>query len=100
MDNKKALINRVGYEPSQWISYWHLAMGKKTFAIPTEIKWLPNRGGQQQEYTLMENGFIHRWGISAYHDGGNEDTQDIAKVKTSLPDILYDTLPDHQKIKF
>ena len=67
--------------------------------IPTEIKWLPGRENQQQEYTLMVNGFRHEWGISAYCDGGSPDTQDIAAVKLKTPNDLYETLPDNLKIK-
>ena len=100
LDNKKALINRIGYEPGQAFSYWHMATNKKVFAIPTQIKWMNNRGGQQQEYTLMENGFKHLWGSSAYYDYTPENEKDIAELKQRIPNELYDSLPEHQKIKF
>lgn len=57
---------RVMYEPGQWFAYWHYAKGKKVKEVPTEIKWLDGRVNQNQEYTLMENGFKHLWGITAY----------------------------------
>lgn len=100
LDNNKALINRIGYEPGQAFSYWHMATNKKVFAIPTEIKWMNNRGGQQQEYTIMENGFKHLWGSSAYYDHTPENEKDIYELKQRIPNELYESLPDHEKIKF
>lgn len=99
LTEKPKIINRIGYEPGQWFTYWQLAMGKKVFYIPTEVKWLPNRINQQQEYTLMENGFKHCWGISAYHGVQTNNEKDIADVKQSLPEQLYKSLPENQKIK-
>lgn len=99
LDNKQKLICRIGYEPGQFLSYYMLATEKKVFFIPTETKWLPNRENQQQEYTLMENGFKHIWGVSAYCDWSSEEIKDISIVKQSTPEQLYETLPDNQKIK-
>ena len=97
LTGKPKLIHRIGYEPGQWFTYWQLAMGKKLFFIPTETKWIENKENQQQEYTLMENGFKHIWGVSAYKDVDPYD--DIAKIKQMLPMELYNSLPDNQKIK-
>lgn len=98
LNNKAKLINRIGLEPHQWLCYYQIATSKKVGFIPTETVWLPNRENQQQDYTLMENGYKHLWGISAYTDNNNEDTKDIAKVKQSLPQQLYNTLPTKYKI--
>lgn len=92
------LINRIGLEPGQFFSYYQNAVGKKLFYVPTEVKWLPNRENQQQEYTLMENGFRHIWGVSAYYGVAECGNKDILDQKQSLPELLYDSLPDHQKI--
>jgi len=97
LDNKYKLINRIGAEPGQWFSWWQKAMGKSIFQIPTEVKWIEGREGRQQEYTLMENGFRHIWGVSAYKDVDPND--EIAKIKQCIPEELYETLPEHQKIK-
>lgn len=86
-------IYRMGYEPGQWFAYWHYATGKKVKEIPTEIKWMPNRENQQQEYTLMENGFKHLWGVTAYGGGEPDDnTQDIRKRKIELMEELYNSI--------
>lgn len=98
LDNRAKMIYRVGYEPGQWFYYWMLANNYKVFHIPTETKWLPGKEAQQQEYTLTENGVKHLWGISAYHDHTPESEKETALLKQSIPDQLYDTLPEHQKI--
>ena len=98
LDNSANLIYRIGYEPGQWLAYWAMATDKQIFSIPTEVKWLPNRENQQQEYTRMENGFHHCWGVSAYHEFSPADAMDVAKVKQELPEMLYSTLPDELKI--
>lgn len=99
LDNRAKMIYRVGYEPGQWFYYWMLANNYKVFHIPTETKWLPGKEAQQQEYTLTENGVKHLWGISAYHDHTPEAEKETALLKQSIPYQLYDTLPEHQKIK-
>lgn len=99
LDNKKKLINRIGYEPGQWFFYWMMAMGKKIAVVPTETKWLPNRVDQQQEYTLMENGLTHLWGGSAYYKCTDDSVQDIVKSKADTINELYNSLPENQKIK-
>lgn len=98
LDNRAKMIYRVGYEPGQWFYYWMLANNYKVFNIPTETKWLPGKEAQQQEYTLTENGVKHLWGISAYHGYTPENEKEVAELKQSIPDKLYDTLPEHQKI--
>lgn len=97
LKDKPKLINRIGYEPGQWFTYWQLAMNKNLFFIPTETKWIDGKPGTQQEYTLMGNGFKHIWGVSAYKDVDPEDK--IAKIKQAIPEQLYNSLPENQKIK-
>lgn len=98
LDNRAKIIYRVGYEPGQWFYYWMLASGYKVYHTPTETKWLPGKEMQQQDYTLTSNGVKHLWGISAYHDHTPEAEKETALLKQSIPDQLYDTLPEHQKI--
>jgi hypothetical protein len=97
LKDKPKLVKRVGYEPGQWLSYWHYAMGKPIFEIPTETKWINNTPGTQQEYTQMESGFKHLWGISAWKEA--DPNHEFAKIKQPIPDQLYETLPHYQKIK-
>lgn len=98
LEKRTKIIKRVGYEPGQFMYYFQVAKGVKIFEIPTEVHWLPGKENQQQEYTLTENGVKHLWGISAYH-GVSLNDEDVAKVKQSIPEQLYNTLPEHQKIK-
>lgn len=98
LDNRAKIIYRVGSEPGQQHYYWQLAKGYKIFHIPTETKWLPGKEAQQQEYTLTENGVKHLWGISAYYDYTPENEEEVAELKQSIPDQLYNSLPEHQKI--
>jgi glycosyltransferase involved in cell wall biosynthesis len=98
LDNRAKIIYRVGYEPGQHHYYWLLAKGYNIFSIPTETKWLEGKENQQQEYTLTENGVRHLWAISAYHDYTPESEKDTALYKQSIPDQLYNSLPEHQKI--
>jgi len=98
LDNRAKLIYRIGYEPGQWFYYWMLASGYKVFNIPTDTKWLPGKEMQQQEYTLTENGVKHLWGISAYHNYTPENEKEVALFKQSIPDQLYNSLPESQKI--
>ena len=86
-------IYRIGYEPGQWFCYHLAAENKSIFPIPTETVWLPNRVNQQQEYTIMENGFTHLWGVSAYHGATGEDLQDIIQFKQNQMESLYNELP-------
>jgi glycosyltransferase involved in cell wall biosynthesis len=98
LDNRAKYIYRIGYEPGQWFYYWMLAKGYKIFDVPTETKWLPGKENQQQEYTLNEAGVKHLWAISAYHDHTPEAEKEVALLKQSIPDQLYNSLPEHQKI--
>lgn len=98
LDNRAKLIYRIGYEPGQWFYYWMLANNYKVFNISTETKWLPGKEMQQQEYTLTENGVKHLWGISAYHGYAPENEKEVAELKQSIPNQLYNSLPEHQKI--
>lgn len=91
------IIQRIGAEPSQFFSWWLHANNKKVYYIPTETKWVNGRVGQQQEYTLMECGWRHIWGVSAYKDVDPND--EVAKMKQALPIELYNSLPEYQKIK-
>lgn len=97
LDGRLKLIKRIGAEPGQWFSWYLAAMGKKIFYIPTETKWIDGKVGQQQEFTINEAGFKHLWGISAYKDVDPND--EVAKIKQALPLALYNSLPEHQKIK-
>lgn len=99
LDNRVKMIYRIGYEPGQWFCYWMMANNKLVYDMPTEVKWLPGKEYQQQEFTLNEAGVKHIWGISAYHDYTPENEKEVAKVKQSIPNQLYETLPDHLKIK-
>ena len=99
LDNRAKIIYRVGYEPGQAHYYWQIAKGYNIFHIPTETKWMPGKEAQQQEYTLNEAGVKHLWAISAYHDYTPEVEKDVALFKQSIPDQLYNSLPEHQKIK-
>ncbi len=98
LDNKANFIHRVGAEPGQWMSYYLIANGKRGAIIPTEIKWMKNRGWQQQEFTIMENGFKHCWGVSAYHKAEGKDVQDIIDFKANQVEKLYDSMPSEYKI--
>jgi len=98
LDNRAKIIYRIGMEPGQHHYYWMLAKGYKIFGIPTEVKWLEGKENQQQEYTLSAARIKHIWGVSAYH-GTDLNDGDVAKIKQTLPETLYETLPEHQKIK-
>lgn len=97
LQTNKKLLRRIGYEPGQKFCYWHFNKGKKVVFIPTETKWINDQEGTQQEYTLMSNGFKHLWGISAWSETDPEESI-YAKIKRPIPDQLYATLPDYQKI--
>ena len=90
--NQENTIYRMGYEPGQWFAYWHYATGKKVGEIPTQIQWMPNRVNQQQEQTVMENGFTHLWAVTAYHDCTDPAVADIAKRKSELMNQLYESI--------
>lgn len=96
LNNKKKLIKRIGYEPGEWLSFFCAANRKNIFNIPTQTKWLDDEPGFQQEYTIMENGFFHCWGITAYRDV--DEKNPVAKLKQGMEESLYERLPKHQRI--
>jgi hypothetical protein len=98
LNGKQDTIKRVGYEPGQWFCYWHIAMGKKMYYIPTYTKWMANRVGQQQEFTMMENGFKHLWGMTSYHKAAIAGLEDIIDFKARQVEDLYNALPEQYKI--
>jgi glycosyltransferase involved in cell wall biosynthesis len=98
LKNDLNFIWRIGHEPGQWMCYWLAAMGKNGMVVPTEIKWMRNRGFQQQEYTLMENGFKHLWGVSAYHGAEDKNMNDVIEFKKNQVEKLYNSLPSEFKI--
>lgn len=98
LEKAQKIVKRIGYEPGQFFYYYQLAKGKKIFNIPTETKWLPNRENQQQEYTIMENGFKHIWAGSSYLDMKGTDQNDVYEFKKNQIEELYNSLPEHQKI--
>lgn len=93
------IIGRMGYEPGQFLYYYAIATGKQIFEIPTEVKWMPGKENRQQEYTINKASIRHLWAISAYHNHTPEDEKEVAKIKQSIPDQLYSTLPPNQRIK-
>lgn len=93
------IIGRLGYEPGAFLHYFMVSEGKKIFHIPTEIKWLEGRENQQQEYTLNEAGVKHIWAGSSFLDMKGTEFNDVYEIKKKTIDDLYNTLPEHQKIK-
>lgn len=88
-EDKGGIIHRVGYEPGQWFHYYMVSQGKRIFEIPTEVKWMQGRENQQQEYTLMENGFKHLWGVTAYHDCESPELMDVINFKRKQAQELF-----------
>ncbi len=97
-DNKKPLIWRLGCEPGQYFNYWLLANGHPVYAIPTEVIWMEGRENQQQERTIMENGFVHLWAVTAYHECATPELQDIVKRKAEMVEDLYNSIPKKDRI--
>lgn len=91
------VIYRMGYEPGQWFCYWMIANGKKVMGLPTQIEWMPGRVNQQQEFTRMNNGFTHLWGVTAYSDCVVEDFRDIIDHKRDVVEKNYESIPDQFK---
>lgn len=98
LDNKKKLIKRIGFEPGQYLSYFQIAAGKKIAYIPTEVIWIKGRENQQQEKTVMANGFVHIWAGSSYLDMKDTDYNDVYEFKKNQIQELYNSLPDNQKV--
>ncbi len=97
LDNKKKIIYRVGEEPGQWLYYFMLAKGKKVFEIPTEMKWMPNREKEQQEYSLNEAGVKHIWAGSSYLGMKDTEMNDVYEFKKNQVNELYNSLPKKYK---
>jgi len=98
-NGRTQLYERIGAEPGQFLSWWHSWAGKKTYNIPTKVKWMDNRENQQQESTLMENGFKHLWAGTSFLDMKGTALNDVYEFKIKQIDDLYDSLPEHLKIK-
>jgi len=99
LDNRAKLIYRMGFEPGQWLCYWHHATNKKIFYIPTEVKWIAGKEYQQQEYTINEVGFKHIWAGSSFLDMKGTAQNDVYEFKKNQIEELYNSLPENQKIK-
>ena len=99
VNNKNAkIIGRLGYEPGQALHYYEIATGRKICYIDTETVWMPNRVNQQQDRTVMSNGFIHLWAGSSYLSMKGTALNDVYEYKNKIIDELYNSLPIHQKI--
>jgi len=98
LDGKSKLIFRIGAEPNQWFTYYAMANNKKVVDIPTITKWMPNRENQQQEYTLMENGFRHIWCGSSYLSMKDTEYHDVYEFKSNMINELYESMPQQFKI--
>lgn len=92
------IIYRMGYEPGQWLYYYLIKKGYEVFDIPTTTHWMPGRENQQQEYSINEAGIKHIWGVSSYTERPADGVEDIYATKRGIPDMLYNTLPKHQRI--
>ncbi len=99
LDGVDKIIPRMGYEPGQWLCYYAFATGKKVSQIPYMVKWMENREGQQQEYTLMDNGIKHIWAGSSYLDMKGTDLNDVYEFKKAQVDGLYNSISEQYKIK-
>lgn len=97
-DDKKPLIWRMGMEPGQFFCYWMLANKHPVYNIPTETIWMPNRENQQQERTVMQNGFTHLWAVTAYNDATDPALMDIITYKKNLMEELYNSIPAYERI--
>jgi hypothetical protein len=97
-DNKKPLIWRLGMEPGQYFCLWQLANNHNVYDIPTETIWMPGRENQQQERTVMENGFTHLWAITAYSDVTDPALKDIIDYKKNMMEELYLSIPATERI--
>jgi len=95
-EDKGGIIHRVGYEPGQWFCYWLAANGYSLCPIPTEVRWMPHRENQQQEYTLMENSFQHLWGVTAYNGCDAAELKDVVQFKENQMQELWQTLEDQE----
>ena len=97
-DNKKPLIWRMGMEPGEYFCFWMLANNHNIYDIPTETFWMPGRENQQQERTVMENGFTHLWAVTAYNDATDPALMDIIRHKKDTMEELYQSIPAKERI--
>jgi hypothetical protein len=97
-DNKKPLIWRMGMEPGQYFGLWMLANKHNVYDIKTKTVWMPNRENQQQERTIMENGFTHLWAVTAYNDATDPALMDIIEYKRNMMEELYNSIPANERI--
>lgn len=98
LDIKHKIIARVGYEPHQWLTYFLYNRGERVRHIPTEVKWMEGRGGEQQEYTRTVNGLVHCWAGSSYLDMKDTPMHDVYEFKKNQIEQLYNELPSSLKI--
>lgn len=98
LKNKEDFINKIGYEPGQWLCYWLIAMQKHGCLIPTEIKWMRNRGWQQQEYTVNEAGFLHAWCGSSFYSMEGGELNDVYEFKKKQIEDFYSQMPSEFKV--
>lgn len=96
--NEKLIINRLGFEPGQWLCYFQLAMGRKLKYVETHTAWMPGRVNEQQDFTLMQTGFTHLWGCSSFHESDSVEFKDVVIRKKNKIEALYNSLPENEKI--
>jgi len=92
------VVLRIGYEPGQMFCYWMLKNQYQLAKFKTEVKWLPGRENQNQEYTMTESGFVHLWGISSFYKSEDLFMQDVIKFKEKQMSDLYNSLPTNCKL--
>jgi len=92
------IIGRLGMEPGQALHYYEVATGRKLCYIDTKTTWMPNRENEQQERTVMSNGFTHLWAGSSYLSMKGTALNDVWEHKNKIVEDLYNTLPKHQRI--
>lgn len=97
-ETKDDVILRIGYEPGQWFCYWMLANNHQLAKFKTDVKWLPGRENQNQEYTKTETGFVHLWGVSSFHKSEDPLMQDVIDFKAKQMADLYNSLPENCKL--
>lgn len=98
-ERNQKIIGRMGYEPAQFFYYYMVSEAKNVIYIPTETKWMEGRENQQQEYTINEAGIVHIWAGSSYLDMKGTEQNDVYEFKKNQIEGLYNSLPNHQKIK-
>lgn len=99
LDYKSPIIFRIGEEPGQWLSYFAEATSKKIKYIKTDVIWMNGKENSQQEYSKNECGMTHIWAGTAYLDMKNTSQHDVYEFKKNQIEQLYNSLPEHQKIK-